>query len=457
MSTIKKPSLFIRGLVLGQIGIVRLVAAQPSEVTSMGSASTTTSTAEVSVDDSKAAAPLKPGIAQDTSQGTIPSTAPSVPADSKGNIGEPTATHEVEQTDLKLGHETAKKNDESKPEWERSSKISMGGYVHTAFIQNFDSANVANEFRVRDARIQLKWSHGTLLDGQVEAELAKESNEDSAEKSATWSPLRDAFVRVSPLKQIAIRMGQFRRPFSRIGLTSPRTLKLINRGVSDAWVNGELLFGARDIGLQLEGTFGKNWGVEYAVGVFNGTGRNQREIDGKGAKDFVGRVIGHLGKHVQVAANVANKNWDNPPATVSYKSQAWMFGGDVAVDYKSFFGMVEGGFGDNYQAIENYLGSDSKKSSYVLGLVAYKIKLTDIWDTAIEPLAKCELLSVTNGDADSNVYAGTLGANLYLGSLYRLMVQGDWIKPTNSNALPSNLGEADPLTRLTVQFALHTK
>jgi hypothetical protein len=457
MSTIKKSYAFIGLLVYGQVGIAHLAEAQSLEATTGGSASTTTSPAAVSVDNSSGQFPVSSGVAQGTSVNTVPSTGPAVPMDSKGSISEPATTNEAEIKDLKVGDKTTKKNEESIPEWERSSKISVGGYVHTAFISNFDSGNVANEFRVRDARIQLKWSHGSLLDGQVEAELAKENEDDSADRSAIWSPLRDAFVRVSPLKQIEIRMGQFRRPFSRIGLTSPRTLKLINRGISDAWINGELLFGARDIGLQLEGTFGKKWGVEYAVGVFNGTGRNQREIDGKGAKDFVGRITGHLGKHVEVAVNVANKNWDNPPATVSYQPQAWMFGGDVAVDYKGLFGMVEGGYGDNYQSIDNYLGADSKKTSYVLGLVAYKIKLTDIWETAVEPVAKFELLSVTNGDADSNVYAGTLGANLYLGSLFRLMVQGDWIKPTNTNALPSNLGEADPLTRLTVQFALHTK
>jgi hypothetical protein len=457
MSTIKKSYALIGWLVYGQVGITRLAEAQSLDMTPGGSASTTTSAAEIPVDDSIGPFPVTPGAAQGTKGNTIPSTGPAVPADSKGNIGDPIARNEVEKKELKVGDSATKKNEETIPEWERSSKISVGGYVHTAFISNFDSGKVANEFRVRDARIQLKWSHGSLLDGQVEAELAKENEDDSADQSAIWSPLRDAFVRVSPLKQIAIRMGQFRRPFSRIGLTSPRTLKLINRGVSDAWVNGELLFGARDIGLQLEGTFGKKWGVEYAIGVFNGTGRNQREIDGKGAKDFVGRITGHLGKHVEVAANVANKNWDNPPATVSYKSQAWMFGGDVAVDYKGLFGMVEGGYGDNYQSIDNYLGADSIKTSYVLGLVAYKIKLTDVWDTAVEPVAKFELLSVTNGDADSSVYAGTLGANLYLGSLFRLMIQGDRIKPTNTSALPSNLGEADPLTRLTVQFALHTK
>jgi phosphate-selective porin len=339
----------------------------------------------------------------------------------------------------------------TKPIWERSPKIKIGGYVHTAFIMNDREGAVDNEFRVRKARVYLDWSQGTLLDGSIEAELSKEVEPDDGPK--TLRPLRDAYVRIKPFDLLMLRVGQFKRPFSRIELTGSRTLKLVHRGISSDWISGALGYGARDVGAQVEGRYGKYWGLEYALGVFNGMGANAREIDAQGAKDFVGRVVGHFGKHVEVGVNVANKNWDNPPATVSYATRAWMYGGDIAVDYKGFDGMIEGGYGDNFVS-----SMDLKKTWYVLSQFSYKIKLLKTWNVAIEPLIKGEMLMVDADNSDSRVIAGTAGANLYLGSLFRLMVQGDFIEPTKESALPQEkFGDAESSKQLTVQVALHTK
>jgi phosphate-selective porin len=356
--------------------------------------------------------------------------------------------------------EEAKPEEAKLPIWEQLPKISFGGYVHSAFIMSDADGKVDNEFRIRKARLQLNWTQGKVLGGSVEVEMAHELDADEQEagsdsSSPTWAPLRDAYVEVTPIKAVGVRVGQFKRPFSRIALTSSRKLKLVSRGVSDAWINGELNYGDRDVGAQLQGEVGKNWGVDYAVGLFNGTGSNAREIDDRGAKDFVGRVVGHLGKHFEIGANIAIKSWDDPAATVSYTTNAVMFGGDLAFDYKGFDAVAEGGYGDYYSHID--ATTDDLKSLYVLGLLSYKIPLMDTWKLAVEPLVKGELLLPRADDSDTQVLAATVGANLHLGNLFRLMVQGDLILPNDESVLPEHLGEANELKRLTVQLALHTK
>lgn len=352
------------------------------------------------------------------------------------------------------------KEEATLPDWELSPKIKMGGYVHSAFIMSDGVGKVESEFRVRKARLQLNWSQGRLLGGSVEVEMANEigtSDEASGsdESSPTWAPLRDAYVEVTPLKAVGLRIGQFKRPFSRLALTSSRKLKLVSRGISDAWLNGELAYGDRDVGAELQGEFGKNWGLDYAVGLFNGTGSNAREIDARGAKDIVGRVVGHLGKHVEIGANVSSKSWDDPPATISYKTNALAFGGDVEVDFKGLYGMLESGYADYYTDRDATGATD--KSLYFVGIMSYKIDLTNTWKLAVEPLVKGELLVPRTSNGNSKVMAGTAGANLHVGDVFRLMVQGDLIAPNDESLLPEGLGEADTLKRLTIQVALHTK
>jgi hypothetical protein len=437
-------------LILGLLSRVSPAAAQetpsptadsPSAATSVQSG-TTTERAGANV-----SAPSDDGATQP------PGAAAQVQVDGPqaGTIETPAA--QSDKKDKKGKRKDAEDSGPEESDWERGPKIRVSGYVYSAFYLNDAADTPNNEFRVRNARLQLAWQQGSLLDGVVEVEMSKEEDKskDGTSSNSEWSPLRDAYARVSPFKALRVRMGQFKRPFSRLALTSHHDLRLIDRGVSYAWVSRELDYGDRDVGFQVEGSFGKNYGLDYSLGVFNGTGRNAREIDPKGAKDFVGRVEGRLGKHVSVGANFSNKRWDNPPATVSYKSNALMLGADAAVDYKGFYGMVEGAYGDYFSTIE------LDKSWYVLALMAYKIKVTDTWDMAVEPLVKGELLTPRANVSDSRALVGTAGANLHLGKVFRLMVQGEWIHPNNASLLPSNLGEAESMKRVIVQVALHTK
>jgi hypothetical protein len=399
-------------------------------------------------------APSNSGAVATAESGGSVTAESSAPASAKEPETGPVPEGEVSEETHRAGAAEGKRNgkskndkDENLPIWERSPKVKVSGYVYSAFYIN-DAVGVPdNEFRIRNARIQLGWEQGTLLDGVVEVELSKEEDKDTS----SWSPLRDAYARVAPFKELRFRMGQFKRPFGRIALTSHRDLRLIDRGVSYAWVSKELDYGDRDVGLQLEGSWGKRYAVEYMFGVFNGTGRNAREIDPKGAKDFVGRIEGHLGKHVSIAASVSNKRWDNPPQVVSYTADAWMWGADFAVDYRGFYGMVEAAYGDNFSTF------DVDKTWYVLGLIAQRIPVAQTWNLAIEPLLKGELLTPDANISDSRVMVGTLGANLHLGNVFRLMVQGEVIHPTKEDRLPSNLGEGETMKRLVVQAALHTK
>jgi phosphate-selective porin OprO and OprP len=80
--------------------------------------------------------------------------------------------------------------------------------------------------------------------------------------------LKDFFIDYKAIdKTLHLRVGQYKRPFSRQQLTSSGSLEMINRALTDK------AFGSgRDIGVMVHNNFEKSPDFEYALGVFNGTG-----------------------------------------------------------------------------------------------------------------------------------------------------------------------------------------
>lgn len=333
--------------------------------------------------------------------------------------------------------------------WETKPKIRVGGLIHTEFSINDAPADPETpnyDFRLTNARVFLTWEQGSLLDAQAEIELSR----DRDRNPGAWAPMRDAFVRVSPDRALRLRMGQFKRPFGGLQMISLRDIKLVRRGISDTWINEELLYGERDTGFQVEGKLGKGLELHYALGVFNGSGRNRRDLDPNGVKDLVGRLEGHFGKHLTVAYDFANKRFDRDYVDyASYPTSTWMSGVDVLVEYAGLWGYIEGQYGTNYRS------SKQNHTASALAMLAYKFPVSPVWEMAIEPLLKGEVLKLETEIPNRRILNATAGVNYYIGDIFRLMLQGEWID--NEGLLPSNLAEAESEKRLLVQAGMYTR
>jgi len=98
----------------------------------------------------------------------------------------------------------------------------------------------------------------------------------------------DAIVEFKLIPEVGLRVGQFKVPFSMENLTSSSDLDTINRSTPEERLapGRENKMNGRDIGAAL---FGK-WSVlEYALGVFNGSGIDTK--DNNSEKDIGGRVV----------------------------------------------------------------------------------------------------------------------------------------------------------------------
>jgi len=95
--------------------------------------------------------------------------------------------------------------------------------------------------------------------------------------------LRDAYMEADYYKAAVPRVGQYKVPFDREFLTSAFNLQLIDRSIA----NNQFNLG-RDIGVQVAG-FPLGDLFEYRVGMFNGSGANQDNVNTEYM--YVGRAV----------------------------------------------------------------------------------------------------------------------------------------------------------------------
>jgi len=174
------------------------------------------------------------------------------------------------------------------PKWAKDIKFS--GYGQLQYQYDNSEGGKHNEFNLRLLRMSLD---GKISDFDWRVQMQGTSAKGPGEPTVM---LVDLYTEWSRYKEIRIRVGQFKRPFTFENPTHPITngwysYALVTNNLSGFGDRtGEKASTGRDIGLQLQGDLfpsakGHRF-LHYQVGVFNGEGINSREKDWK--KDFIG-------------------------------------------------------------------------------------------------------------------------------------------------------------------------
>ena len=138
-------------------------------------------------------------------------------------------------------------------------KMSLGQRVQMRFAhEEIEVGDNENAFSIPRARLAIK-GHAFSKD------LSYKFQMDLGKGNVT---LKDFYVDHALMPgQLHIRAGQWKRPFSRQQITSSGKQEFVDRAITDK------AFGAgRDIGVAIHNKYEKSPGIEYALGVFNGTG-----------------------------------------------------------------------------------------------------------------------------------------------------------------------------------------
>jgi phosphate-selective porin len=153
-------------------------------------------------------------------------------------------------------------------------------------------------FSVRRARISLMGEIVKNLRFKVAADFVK-------------SPaLLDALVEFEPSKAVGLRFGQFLVPFSLESVTPTSDIDMVNWStvvvaLAAGRDNGS---SGRDVGAALYGSYSI---VDYALGLFNGTGLNKTDTNSH--KDLSGRIVFHPLNFLSVGASLYRGKQDSSP------------------------------------------------------------------------------------------------------------------------------------------------
>lgn len=180
---------------------------------------------------------------------------------------------------------------DKKPQIQVLSDIKFSGYVMTQFQASDQEDKESNSFNIRMVRMALE---GRLMqDFYWKVQIQANGNTSDLGSSPR---MVDAFAEWQKYDAFKIKAGQFKRPFSFENPMHPITQGFMGyaqgisklSGFSDRV--GEHASNGRDIGVQIQGDFLKNEAgrnlVHYQIGVFNGQGTNQKDVDQR--KDIIG-------------------------------------------------------------------------------------------------------------------------------------------------------------------------
>ena len=325
----------------------------------------------------------------------------------------------------------------------QSKKVKIGGRVHVGYEMKRDGPppselravppsaveperDTHNEFLVKRARLKLRWRPDDWFLAVIQINVA-----EALELGG--SILRDAYIHLSPLDQLQIRIGQFKKPFSGLALQSPAKLRVIDRGPGTGYIVEDLLYGDRDLGIRLSGRLVKSVKLDYSVGVFNGSGPSFEESDN--SKDVVARVQMRPIKQIEVGANLSAKLLGDPEP----KQPAWALaaGGDLRVGIKGFRFYAEGLAAPDYKAYvfnSAVTAEETPIAFVVLAMVSYRHKFETRMRFAVEPVFKAELLDTNKDIVADQLWVLTPGVNVYLGEYFRVLLDGEFARSSRNSS-----------------------
>ena len=179
-------------------------------------------------------------------------------------------------------------------------KIKFNGLLQTWFLAG--NGGLTDTFRIRRAELKFtgeisphfKWT--VMIDPAKSLSLSNTFTtvsgttvlKDTSVNQASRI-LQDAFITLSYFKRANINAGQFKIPLSLEGLQSSGQLDTERALFASDRARGGTFGDIRDIGIMLYGPLSKE--VDYQIGVFNGSGESQNDLDKNDQKAVAGRLV----------------------------------------------------------------------------------------------------------------------------------------------------------------------
>jgi hypothetical protein len=209
-------------------------------------------------------------------------------------------------------------------------KVKVFGYAHLGYnYSDKASDTVRNSFGVRRV---ITFIEGKLTDNitfQVQSNLGPAP------------ALVEYWVEYAPKSFLKLKVGQMKLPFS---IENPISQSLLENVTNSQVINnlvggstdvlGAANSGGRDAGIQVGGSFlpfQKRNLVDYQLGVFNGSGVNNMDLNRK--KDFVGTLAVNPLSFLKLSSSLYYGSAKYPNTKVDHIRNRWGVGAEVTTKY----------------------------------------------------------------------------------------------------------------------------
>ncbi len=262
------------------------------------------------------------------------------------------------------------------------------------------------------ARLQLELERG-MLDAELSADLADALRPELIPSSPPY--LRDAWLGARFTKALRLRAGHFKRPFSKLELTSSGVLPIRGRGLTNSLIVEDAGFGDRALGLMLWGKLPGDF--SYRAELSNPDWTDDASTETRGA-----------------AAN-ARIEWEPVPELSLGADYAYRL---RVVDGEKL-GSHAGGIDARLQTgalvvlfdarVGQLRETASSASPLGYGLVAYgsyDVALDS--ELALQPVLLAEYVDADTDFARDEAIRGVVGLNLILADGLRIMPQAELVR-----------------------------
>lgn len=296
-------------------------------------------------------------------------------------------------------------------------QIALTGRLQTQ-VNTSTADSVYSTFEHRRARIGVDLTIDEWIEGRIEANFAHGLR------------LEDAWMNLAFDPMLELRVGQFKKPFSRLELTSSSRIVPIEPGLrirglaSDAehfLLLEQNVYLGRELGAQVHGQLGF---LGYALGVFNGSDQNNR--DDNDGKSFAGRLnLKPFDAPFEIGAGASLRE----VLLVDSLDETFTEGG-IAVEIDALWGgfrqpgislVAEVMQAENFDTQDPMIGAQ--------GILSWFQPVESPRIEGVEPLFRASYGDPsTDFDGNSGILL-TPGLNLYFQGRNRLMVNWDYFMP----------------------------
>jgi hypothetical protein len=266
------------------------------------------------------------------------------------------------------------------------------------------------KFFLRQARVEVK----ARLTKRVRMEISANVEDD---------PLRDAYLDLRASRALRLKVGRFRRPFSRLENTGISKLPFRSRGLYNDLIIEDAHWGDRALGAMLWGKL-KNPKLRWHLGFYN------PDEMGSGIRglDTQARLQLRIVKGVTVGAHGGEKRserFENGPDLRLYGA-----GGDLRLRFKPVRVLVE------FDAAQNpnpppVSGNTDLREPFALGAITFvQVDFELGGDLVLQPVLVAEWLDTDSEYAGDETFRAVIGLNVLPDDgLIRVLPQLEIVRP----------------------------